>query len=402
MPINPCEYPLLHSLPSSRIDRWRIVERICNDWQIPWQAADDGMNDELNCAERRLGLKLPAAFREWYLKNGSGLSRWMTIDRWLRPDQLEVDVTGEFLIFRVDELDPLDRTEVSALRIAELGQEDPAVVHLDVVLEEIEHDGDAFSVHAIQQCIFEAKLHAEILTINDIADLTVPALFAMGASLRTCATPASLGVCFHAIWNRTTIYEAPDLFVIVARTDRQKYQEEGSLYICGRTSTALDKIPIRLQRELKYGHGEPNCRDKLSVSRTAITQESLAEEAAVMAEWTAESLCRGGFRADFTLDSLAEIDRFFDECVQDGKFAHSSPLSELPVPRVPALGAYLGETIIRKVDGRWCTDELPGDAAIQVQLASEVMFWPVQRIRKRLLNGPEDGIEAYGRAIAEQ
>ena len=402
MPVNPQDCPRFASLPLARVDRWRALERMCHDWGVPWRAADGEMRKALDRAERRLGLSLPTAMREWYEINGSGFSRWKTTDQWLTPDQFEVDAHHEMLVFRVDEVDTADRNAISAIRIDELGEDDPAVVHVDVVLDQADPDGDAFSIHAIQQCIFEAKLQGEVLTINDMGSLTLPALYALGASLKTQWERADLGDCFHAIWNRTAIYEAPDLFAIVARTDRPKYQEQGALYVCGRTGTALNQLPACLREELRLHSSDPRYAGRtLAVSENERTSATLAEVAGALAEWTAELLRQGGFAADFSLGGLVEIDRFIDEYGREGRLAFDTPLSKLPVPAVAALGAYLGETIIRNIAGRWWAEQKAGDDAIQVRLESGGIIWPVQRVRNRLVNGSEDGLEAYGRALTD-
>jgi hypothetical protein len=52
------------------------------------------------------------------------------------------------------------------------------------------------------------------------------------------------------------------------------------------------------------------------------------------------------------------------------------------------------ETIRRLGDGQWRGDD--GDPNpefnVAVRLKSGRIFWPMQRIMKRLLNGPEDGV----------
>jgi hypothetical protein len=59
------------------------------------------------------------------------------------------------------------------------------------------------------------------------------------------------------------------------------------------------------------------------------------------------------------------------------------------------------ETIRRLGDGQWRGDD--GDPNpefnVAVRLKSGRIFWPMQRIMKRLLNGPEDGIYVYGAGI---
>jgi hypothetical protein len=61
----------------------------------------------------------------------------------------------------------------------------------------------------------------------------------------------------------------------------------------------------------------------------------------------------------------------------------------------------MGETIRRNGEGQWLARDSDPDDVIDltVKLKSGSIFWPMQRIMKRLQNGPEDGIYVYGAAI---
>ena len=66
--------------------------------------------------------------------------------------------------------------------------------------------------------------------------------------------------------------------------------------------------------------------------------------------------------------------------------------------RIFALGAYVGEVIRRQGAGQWRGDDNDpkGEINLAIQLKSGTIFWPMQRIMKRIKNGPEDGIYVYG------
>jgi hypothetical protein len=63
--------------------------------------------------------------------------------------------------------------------------------------------------------------------------------------------------------------------------------------------------------------------------------------------------------------------------------------------------AYVGETIRRQGEGRWLASQGDPEDVINltVKLKSGSIFWPMQRIIKRLQNGSEDGIYVYGAGI---
>jgi hypothetical protein len=110
-------------------------------------------------------------------------------------------------------------------------------------------------------------------------------------------------------------------------------------------------------------------------------------------------LRRTGYKVDFSLDSLRDIERFFDEHSCDGEAVPGGLLSEQLGPRIFALGAYVGEVVIRTYEGQWRADDNDpeGELNIEVVLPGGAVIWPVQRVMKRFKNGPEDGIYAYGR-----
>jgi hypothetical protein len=141
----------------------------------------------------------------------------------------------------------------------------------------------------------------------------------------------------------------------------------------------------------------------LILSQGVVTMALAAESAIVRdaieaADWMAKALSSSGYKADFTLDSLKEVDRFVAEQVPDGKPKPGGLLSQQFGTRVFALGAYVGETIRRQGQGKWQGDDADPQAEINVavRLKSGTIFWPMRRIVKRIKNGPEDGIYAYG------
>jgi hypothetical protein len=127
----------------------------------------------------------------------------------------------------------------------------------------------------------------------------------------------------------------------------------------------------------------------------------IARDVKDAADWMAKALAKRGYCGDFTLESLKEIDLFVDHQFPGGKPKLYGLLSQDFGVRVFALGAYIGETIRRLGDGQWRGDD--GDPNpefnVAVRLKSGRIFWPMQRIMKRMQNGAEDGIYVYGAGI---
>jgi len=127
-------------------------------------------------------------------------------------------------------------------------------------------------------------------------------------------------------------------------------------------------------------------------------EPQIVKDAVEAGQWMAEELSSSGYKADFTLDSLKEIDRFVAEQAPGGNPKPGGLLSDHLGARIFALGAYVGEVIRRQGDGQWRGDDTDpkGEINLAIQLKSGTIFWPMQRIMKRIKNGPEDGIYAYG------
>jgi hypothetical protein len=128
---------------------------------------------------------------------------------------------------------------------------------------------------------------------------------------------------------------------------------------------------------------------------------SLREDLDKAASWIAEALRSSGYVADFSPPSLWSNDRFFDEHSKRGKPRRGGLLAKNLGSRVFALGAYTGEVIRRSLGGEWrCDDEDPrGEMNVELVLPDGGIIWPVQRVMKRLGNGAEDGVAAYGAAL---
>jgi len=131
---------------------------------------------------------------------------------------------------------------------------------------------------------------------------------------------------------------------------------------------------------------------------------SLVQDAAKSAAWIAEALKSSGYKADFSIQSLKEVDRFFDEHSRDGRPVPGGLLGEQLGSRLFALGAYVGEVIRRTNGGTWAGDDADpkGEINIELVLPNGGRIWPVQRVMKRLQLGREEGIYAYGLGVGDR
>jgi hypothetical protein len=131
---------------------------------------------------------------------------------------------------------------------------------------------------------------------------------------------------------------------------------------------------------------------------------SIVKDAVEAADWMAKLLADWGYKADFSLDSLKDVDRFIDEEAPDGKPKPGGHLAQQFGAHIFGLGAYLGETIRRQGGGQWegnDRDTWP-EVTLAVRLKSGTVLWPTQRVLKRLENGAENGLYPYGVVILRE
>lgn len=128
---------------------------------------------------------------------------------------------------------------------------------------------------------------------------------------------------------------------------------------------------------------------------------SMLQDVATMSEWIANALRSSGYQADFSQESLKEIDRFIDDHSTAGIADADGLLADGLGKKLFALGSYVGETIRRQRGGTWQVDENDprGEINVALHLSGVGVIWPVQRVIKRLKNGAEDGIAAYGAMV---
>ncbi len=123
---------------------------------------------------------------------------------------------------------------------------------------------------------------------------------------------------------------------------------------------------------------------------------SLEHDIKASCEWVIRSLNSSGYKADYTLESMKEIDRFFDE--------QNTPTGILSLNKgqiLFALASYIGETVIKLYGGKWVIDENDPECDINmaVETNSKTTLWPAKRCIKRFTNGGEDSIYGYVYAL---
>lgn len=119
---------------------------------------------------------------------------------------------------------------------------------------------------------------------------------------------------------------------------------------------------------------------------------TLIEDIHQASEWVVKALNSSGYKADYSLESMKEIDRFFDE-----QSSETGLLSKNRGMILFSLASYIGEVAIRLYGGEWITDDSnpEGELYISVKLADGTVIWPAMRCIKRYNDGREASIYDY-------
>jgi hypothetical protein len=103
---------------------WRFIRRFAERWLTPLTEDVGWAEADLQAAEQRLGVRLPPAICEAYGLFGRRRDLTSVQDRLLGPEELEVDATGDVLVYRVEN----QAVAVWGVPLAALEQPDPPVV----------------------------------------------------------------------------------------------------------------------------------------------------------------------------------------------------------------------------------------------------------------------------------
>jgi hypothetical protein len=149
----------------TRQDVWGFIKAFTAAW-ASGLTADDGVgDDELDAAERRLGLRLPVAVREAYALFGRRDDLTSNQDQLLNPADMYVDGDGQALVFR-DENQGAARWGVL---MVDLDKPDPPVwIKLDLADKEAER-WEAWLETFSSACV-EIVLSESLFASDELAD----------------------------------------------------------------------------------------------------------------------------------------------------------------------------------------------------------------------------------------
>lgn len=133
---------------------------------------------------------------------------------------------------------------------------------------------------------------------------------------------------------------------------------------------------------------------------------TLKEDIKSQSNWIVKAFAADGFKLDYTIDSLIEVDRFFAVNMKNGKPKKGGRLYGKGFgPKLFSIGSYVGETIIKNVKGsKWVTDDNDpqGELHVSLTLPGGGEIWPIQKVVKRFQNGSEDAIYPYVHTVTKE
>ena len=133
---------------------------------------------------------------------------------------------------------------------------------------------------------------------------------------------------------------------------------------------------------------------------------TLKEDIKLQSDWIVKAFAADGFKLDYTIDSIIEVDRFFTKNMKNGQPRKGGRLYGKGFgPILFSIGSYVGETIINNVkDSEWITNDNDpqGELNVSLKMPNDGEIWPIQKVIKRFQNGSEDSIYPYVHMVTKE
>jgi hypothetical protein len=129
-----------------------------------------------------------------------------------------------------------------------------------------------------------------------------------------------------------------------------------------------------------------------------VEAKDIIDDARTASELVALALNKSGYNADFSIESLKEIDRFFDDNSKNGKPNANSLLHKKTGEIIFSIASYVGEVLIRAYGGHWewINKAQISETNLELHLDGNIVLYPVEKVIKRLENGKDDSLYKYG------
>jgi hypothetical protein len=231
-------FDVIQEFPAAMADRagaWQFLRGFAETWRSALTDSDGFSEADLDAAEARLGLRLPAALREAYQLFGRRADLTSLQDTLLEPADLHLD--DQVLVFRVEN----QAVAAWGIPVSELGQPDPPVfIRLDMADKSTEAwEGwlDRFSHACVEIMLSESLFSDEELGDNrELEEGEAGLLEQHYARLPLPDYPTSQTTIPAIRW-----FAGPNL---IARDDQRTW-----IWARARTGEALDQIRAELPGE---------------------------------------------------------------------------------------------------------------------------------------------------------
>jgi hypothetical protein len=120
-----------------RASAWQFIREFAASWLRPLSPADGVSDADLDAAQARLGVRLPAAVREAYRMFGRRDDLTDANGTLLSPARLDYDATRRLLVFRAAN----QGLEYYAVSLADPADDDPPVLVSQPIADIVEHSG---------------------------------------------------------------------------------------------------------------------------------------------------------------------------------------------------------------------------------------------------------------------
>ncbi|MEU6716315.1 hypothetical protein ABZ897_33030 [Nonomuraea sp. NPDC046802] len=157
---------MIQAFPAAMADRlgaWRFIREFAATWRSPLTDDDGFSAADLDAAEARLGLRLPAALREAYELFGRRTDLTSLQDDLLSPADLKIEDGA--LVFRVEN----QAVVIWGIQIAELNQPDPPVVLRTNMADKNAETWDRWMDRFSHACV-EIVLSESLFSFDELGD----------------------------------------------------------------------------------------------------------------------------------------------------------------------------------------------------------------------------------------
>jgi hypothetical protein len=228
-------FELIREFPAAMADRagaWDFIRGFAATWRTPLAGGDGWADADLDAAEARLGLRLPAAFREAYQLFGRRTDLTSVQETLLSPADLEVKAGA--LVFRVEN----QAVVLWGIPVTALDLDDPPVMLRMNMADKSKETWDAWLDRFSHACV-ELVLSESLVSSDELGDNRKLSR-GEASKLKQCYTRLPLP---DYPTSQTTVpavrwYAGPD---IIIRDDQRWW-----VWVRARTAGALDQVRTEL------------------------------------------------------------------------------------------------------------------------------------------------------------